>query len=51
MTVIALINMLSRYPNNIEVLMYDSDAGEVMPVTGCVYDEVNKTVQLYSDEP
>ena len=51
MTVADLIAKLQELPDHdVEVLTFDADAGEVVPVSGMVYGGEDKIVILQTDE-
>lgn len=52
MTVKELIEKLQALPDqDAEVLTYDADAAEIVPVTGMVYGGDDKIVALQTDDP
>jgi hypothetical protein len=50
MTVKELIRMLKEQPPDNEVRIWDADADDYMPVTGCIYEDGGPYVDLQSDE-
>jgi hypothetical protein len=49
MTIAELIRKLEQYPQDSVVLAHDPDTHLEMPVTGMVYDDVEKSVYLYTE--
>lgn len=51
MTIENLIQLLSMYPADTQVLAFDSDISFAAPVTGMVYEETSQSIELTTDDP